>query len=123
MKTSLRLLLCLPLLCSMPLHAKELGRIFFTPEQRQQLELGQLRGIDASDGSATLKVNGIVQKTGGKRTVWINGIPQSGLPANERKPESTIVKIPGKANSVEIKVGQQLLLDQPAQTAAEPPAQ
>ncbi|HEY6094197.1 MAG TPA: hypothetical protein VIU93_04515 [Gallionellaceae bacterium] len=123
MNTCLRLLLCLPLLTSAPLHAKELGRLFFSPEQREQLELGQLRGNAAADGSAgTLTVNGIVQKHGGKRTVWINGVPQSDLPANEQKPASTTVKVPGKGKTVEIKVGQKLLLDQSPPPAAETPA-
>ncbi|HEU0186851.1 MAG TPA: hypothetical protein VFR06_03040 [Gallionellaceae bacterium] len=123
MNTPLRLLLCLLLLCNAPLHAAELGRLFFTPEQREQLELGQLRGNTAGDGSsATLTVNGIVQKRGGKRTVWINGIPQSDLPANEQKPASTSVRVPGKGKTVEIKVGQKLLLDQSNPPAAESPA-
>ena len=103
-----------------PASAKELGRLFFTPEQRQLLESGQLRASAANDPSSTsLVVNGIVQKRGGKRTVWINGIPQAAGPSNEHNPATTPVVVPGKAMPVQMKVGQKLLLDQPAATSTE----
>ncbi len=107
------LLLCL---CLVPCaQAKELGRLFFTPEQRQLLENGQLRGGAASDASAAvLVVNGIVQKHGGKRTVWINGVPQAAGNSNEQTPAATPVQVPGKHKSVQLKVGQKLLLDAPS---------
>lgn len=101
-------------------HAKELGRLFFTPEQRQLLESGQLRASAANDpSSASVVVNGIVQKKGGKRTVWINGIPQAAGPSNEQSPAATPVIVPGKTRPVQLKVGQKLLLDQPNPGAAE----
>jgi hypothetical protein len=117
-KLPLFLLFCL----FAPLHlanARELGRIFFTPEQRQLLESGQLRA-DAENGgsSATIIVNGIVQKRGGKRTVWINGIAQPAGQSNEQSPAATHVVVPGKSRSVQLKVGQKLLLDQPTTQAA-----
>ena len=117
MKTSL-LLLLLPLCLTCPQsQARELGRLFFTPEQRQQLESGQLRGSAAIDGSASvLVVNGIVQKHGGKRTVWINGVAQSAGNSNESNPGSTAVTVPGKPRPVPLKVGQRLLLDTPNQS-------
>lgn len=118
------LLLILIPLCLVPCtqtQAKELGRLFFTPEQRQQLESGQLRGISAADGSASsLVVNGIVQKHGGKRTVWINGVPQTAGNSNEHAPAAATIQLPGKHKPVEMKVGQKLLLDQSTQTAPEP---
>lgn len=103
-----------------PAQAKELGRLFFTPEQRQLLESGQLRASAANDPtSATVVVNGIVQKKGGKRTVWINGIPQAAGPSNEQSPAATPVLVPGKARPVQLKVGQKLMLDQPNSSSAE----
>ena len=59
------------------LHAEApLGRLFFTPEQRQALDrLRQAdgRGQNANAADPTLTVNGIVTRSNGKRTVWING--------------------------------------------------
>ncbi|HUV99580.1 MAG TPA: hypothetical protein VMV88_05420, partial [Gallionella sp.] len=57
--------------------AAELGRIFFTPEQRAQLDYSYAQGADSdNNNSRVLILNGIVQQHGGKRTVWINGVPQ-----------------------------------------------
>ena len=66
-------------------------------------------------------VNGIVQKHGGARTVWINGVAQDAGKSDERSPEAMAVAVPGKAQPVKIKVGQKLLLEQPAQTDAGKP--
>jgi len=56
-----------------------IGRLFFTPERRQQLD--QRREMNTLDKpqiatDATLTINGIVTRSSGKRTVWINGNPQ-----------------------------------------------
>lgn len=115
-------LLVLCLLASPHLaSAKGLGRLFFTPEQRQLLDSGRLRASAANDpSSATVVVNGIVQKHGGKRTVWINGVPQAAGPSNENNPATTPVTVPGKSRPVQLKVGQKLLLDQHTTTPTEP---
>ncbi len=55
-----------------PAQAAGLGRLFFTPEQR--------RGRDRQAGledSATLVINGVMRRSDGKATVWINGAPQA----------------------------------------------
>lgn len=114
------LLLFLLIASPHPADAKALGRLFFTPEQRQMLENGQLRADSVNGGSAaTVVVNGIVQKRGGKRTVWINGMPQAAGPSNEQNPAVAHVPVPGKSRPVQLKVGQQLLLDQPGQASPE----
>lgn len=66
MKTAFVLLLCL----SQSALAAEatLGRLFFTPAQRIQR--------DAQHLPAAAQVNGMVQRDGGLRTVWINGVAQ-----------------------------------------------
>ena len=54
-----------------------LGRLFFTPERRQALDRQrQLAPPERPELSAdpTLTINGVVTRSGGKRTVWINGI-------------------------------------------------
>ncbi|MFA5826649.1 MAG: hypothetical protein WC825_11865 [Gallionellaceae bacterium] len=90
-------------------NAEELGRLFFTPEQRAQLE--SLQQEKSPDSTHSITVNGIVQKHGGARTVWINGIPQPAGRGDDRTPESVPVAVPGHAQPVKIKVGQKLHID------------
>lgn len=96
--------------------AAELGRLFFTPEQRLQLEYQQA-SADGS-GHAYILVNGVVQKHGGERTIWINGSRQQAGRSDERTPSTVPVAVPGKIQPVPVKVGQKLLLDRPAQETA-----
>ena len=107
-------------------QAGSLGRLFFTPEQRAQLEYNRARNAAAAataeegDTTSVLMVNGIVQKHGGGRTVWINGKAQNAGNSDERSPESLAVAVPGKAQPVKVKVGQKLLLDNPPQPKPAP---
>ena len=91
-------------------NAAELGRLFFTPEQRIQLEAGHPPEVNTPDNPQSLTVNGIVQKQGGKRTVWINGVPQMTGKSDERAPESAPVTVPGQSHPIKMKVGQKLQL-------------
>lgn len=96
-----------------------LGRLFFTPEQRIQLE--QLKSKPKGETEVIISdrilVNGIIQRNGGSRVVWINGVPQSQKADNgilvERDvtPDSVPIKIPGTDSSVRLKVGQSIDLD------------
>ena len=98
---------------------EKIGRLFFTPEQRIRLE--QLENKPEGETEAIISdkilVNGIVQRNGGSRVVWINGVPQSQKGANgilvERDitPDSVPVKIPGTGNLVRLKVGQSIDLN------------
>lgn len=66
-----------------PLHAQEaaaptenssLGKLFLTPEKRQTLDRQRLHNIRTSqdnDGD-TLQLNGIVQRSSGRHSAWIN---------------------------------------------------
>lgn len=113
-----RTIACILLACLiMPAaHAARLGRLFFTPQQRAQLDYDYANTAPAESGSSSvLMVNGIVQKHGGGRTAWINGVPQKAGNSDERSPETLPVAVPGKSRPVKIKVGQKILLDQPAQ--------
>ena len=93
-------------------QAGQLGRLFFTPEQRSQLDYAHARDTAADgDTSAILTVNGIVQKNGGARTVWVNGVAQS-ADNGERTTTAQSVTIPGKSRPVKLKVGDKILLDQ-----------
>jgi hypothetical protein len=94
----------------MPTNAEELGRLFFTPEQRTQLDYSYTREASSDNNDRALMLNGIVQKRGGKRTVWINGVPQQMGRSDENTPESVPVPLPGQNKSVKLKVGQRVLL-------------
>ncbi|MCP5249348.1 MAG: hypothetical protein H6942_12580 [Candidatus Accumulibacter sp.] len=70
----------LPLLVGSPAAADEtLGRLFFTPERRQQLDRQrELNILDRQQLPAdpTLIIDGVVVRSSGKRTAWVNGSPQ-----------------------------------------------
>jgi hypothetical protein len=79
-----RLLYTLALMCTLlaPAHAQqapgELGRLFFTPERRQTLDRQrQLNIQEKVPDDPTLTINGVVTRSSGKRTVWINGAAQN----------------------------------------------
>ena len=97
-------------------QAQGLGRLFFSPQQRAQLDYqqGQNATYDNGNHSAPggLIVNGIVQKDGGSRTIWINGVPQDAGNSDERHPDSAPVSVPGRSKPVRIKAGQRLLPDE-----------
>jgi hypothetical protein len=94
-----------------------LGRLFFTPQQRTQLNYSHSTNAAADDNSsAVFTVNGIVQKHGGARTVWVNGVSQAADNSGERTLTAQTVNIPGKPRPVKLKVGEKVLLDQPAPT-------
>ncbi|AJP48728.1 hypothetical protein PG1C_10340 [Rugosibacter aromaticivorans] len=63
-----------------PAHAAStpLGRLFFTPEKRLTLERQRLSKIQETQTleGATMSLDGIVQRSSGKSTVWINGRAQ-----------------------------------------------
>jgi hypothetical protein len=93
-----------------PVAANEnLGRLFFTPQQRQDLDRRRQANIQDSAGSASslVTVNGQVSRSSGKTTTWINGVPQE----NARKPRDPAqVTLPGGEGEapVSLKIGQTL---------------
>ncbi len=91
--------------------AEPLGRLFFTPEQRAQLEYSKPQNSDSGGGGRGLTVNGIVQQQGGKRTAWINGVPRQAGNSDERAPESLPVAVPGLSKPVKVKVGQKVRIN------------
>lgn len=69
------------LLTAAPAAAEELGRLFFTPERRAALERQRQFNIREAEAravevGATLSVSGVVQRSSGKTTTWINNAPQ-----------------------------------------------
>jgi hypothetical protein len=113
------LLACIP-----SANAANLGRLFFTPEQRTHLDYAYARNAPVEgNASPFFTVNGIVQKQGGARTVWVNGVSQNADNTGEHTPTAQTVTIPGKSHVVRMKVGDKILLDQPAQTPQAAPGE
>jgi hypothetical protein len=68
-------------LCAGAVQAAEpLGRLFFTPTQRATLDAGKeldkpRQATAVLPGPRTLKVDGVVTRSDGESTVWVNGAP------------------------------------------------
>src|SRR5437867_9720021 len=97
-------------LAAAPAAAQEaLGRLFFTEQQRQDLDRRRQANIQetAVVVESFVTVNGQVSRSSGRSTTWINGVPQD----NARKPRDPArVTLPGGegAPSVSLKIGQTL---------------
>lgn len=95
-------------LVAAPVAADELGRLFFTPEQRSLLDLARRTQTAApsagEDGAVTL--SGIVVRSDGRQTVWINGRAQSAAVASLRAPAAAVIPLPGAGGGVRLRVGQ-----------------
>lgn len=76
-------------------YAEEaLGRLFFTPERRQILDRQRQLNIQEKQEipeDPTLTINGVVTRSSGKRTVWINGMTQ-----NENETQSGVTVMPNR---------------------------
>ena len=60
-----------------PCQAQELGRLFFTPEQRAALDARRKARVPDKPAavmvtSPTTRVDGYVKRSGGRSTVWVN---------------------------------------------------
>ncbi|MES2771067.1 MAG: hypothetical protein V4623_03665 [Pseudomonadota bacterium] len=69
------------LLSPSPVAAEEpLGRLFFTPERRQSLDYQRQSNTGNKLGiieDAKITINGVVVRSSGKRTTWLNGVAQN----------------------------------------------
>jgi len=88
---------------------EKLGRLFFTEQQRQDLDRRRQANIreTAAVVESTVTVNGQVSRSSGRSTTWLNGVPQD----NARRPlDPARVTLPGGegAPSVSLKIGQTL---------------
>ncbi len=102
---ALRLALAAVLLAAAPWgRAEEIGRVFFTPQQRQDLD--RRRDTNVVDSPTTVEsdvtVSGHVTRSSGKTTTWINGVPQYDT-YRGRAPDRVAVE-----NGPTLKVGQTL---------------
>jgi hypothetical protein len=115
-------------------QAGELGRLFFTPAQRTQLDRHHSlpsaplttpeRSAEevAKETPHSITVNGIVQRSGGKRTTWINGAAKT-VSQGDESPTSAMVTLPDQNKTVRLKVGQRVILTAPPTNSAKPDAE
>lgn len=106
------------LACGTSMAADPLGRLFFSPGQRSALDAGRTtstpQGVraPAARGPRTVTLNGVVTRSDGESTVWVNGQaldgnPISGVTATPGKdPASARVRLDGTGKTVNIRVGQ-----------------
>lgn len=115
-------MLCLfALLPPLAVAAQPLDRLFFTPEQRARMDVArqQERGLRIEDEEApapppaNIILNGVVTRSDGKATVWINNQPQSPEKASqavgvEGRGGQLKVTVPDARRGIPLKVGQSL---------------
>jgi hypothetical protein len=85
--------------------AETLGRLFFTPAQRNTLDAGKQLDRPKSAGPTvrgprSLTVNGIVTRSDGESTVWVNG----GAAGVKRRGAATISATPSNAATARVQV-------------------
>ena len=111
------IILCLVLLAAHPASAEIPGRLFFTPDQRAMLDNARRQNIQQSTEeqaamSGGVNFNGIVQRSDGRTTLWVNNRPVSGTDASNRfgsrRNGSSVLKMSSPGQSVDLKVGQRL---------------
>jgi hypothetical protein len=73
-------MLLLAALCGAAQAAEPLGRLFFTPAQRATLDAGKQLDLPRKAGPtvrgpSAVTLNGIVTRSDGESTVWVNGAP------------------------------------------------
>ena len=108
------------MLVTLSAHATEsftpqLGKLFLQPDKRVSLERQRLYNIREAENleSETLTVNGIVQRSGGKHTVWLNQKAQHEnnkstplqVQLNRRAPAQASVQ-DGQESTTRLKVGE-----------------
>src|SRR5437773_4721253 len=88
-------------------QAQELGRLFFTPEQRSSLDARRKARVPDKPAAVVVtapvtRLDGYVKRSGGPSTVWING---ESVPDNA--PEAPRIDASrGASGSVSISVGE-----------------
>ena len=95
--------------------AEPLGRLFFTPAQRSTLDAGKQLATPrkaAPSGPQAAMLNGVVTRSDGVSTVWVNGHAVGGgtLAVNASPsasdPAAARVELRGARNPVRLRVGQ-----------------
>jgi hypothetical protein len=107
----------------------ELGRLFFTPAERQQLDQTRLRKqvpaptttaqtVPPPEAPQVLTYSGIVRRSDGKAVLWLNNQPveekealsSHAVSGRIRNDGSVTVRVPQSGRTVDLKVGQSVEL-------------
>ena len=93
--------------------AEDLGRLFLTPQQRQDLDRRRASNVPAVAAAASvtteslITINGQVRRSGGNTTTWINGQAQNDL--HKSGDPATVSLSPGEGEpTISLRVGQTL---------------
>lgn len=111
---SIALLVTLAIVRPAPADARELGRLFFTPEQRTALERNRFAPPPKEAPKPAPRVeappppgvalNGVVTRSSGHSTTWVNGVARHDAPGVG--PVTARVPIAERRQSVPLKVGE-----------------
>ena len=114
---------------ALPEERSTLGRLFFTPSERARLDelrhRPQATRVEAAKAAPPppppapryVTVNGVVRRSDGESTIWLNNKPVPGQQAAEgliasptrgQLPSHVTVRVPETGRSIDVKVGQQL---------------
>ncbi|MBK6636185.1 MAG: hypothetical protein IPG34_00120 [Rhodocyclaceae bacterium] len=115
-RLALMLALVQPAASALAESAPELGRLFFTAERRAALERQRQFNImetRALEG-ATLSLDGVVARSSGKSTIWVNGRPSDDADSTQASVRAQLQRsnpgratlTPGDENPTQIKVGE-----------------
>jgi hypothetical protein len=101
--------------CSTAISAEEpsLGRLFNTPQRRAQLDELRRRNVPIQRPAATpvtqnIRLDGIVRRSNGPTTVWINGERQQDQGNVQAAGNASAQVSTGNGRAIELKVGEQL---------------
>jgi hypothetical protein len=90
--------------------AEDLGRLFFTPQQRQELDRrrqANLQDAAAISVDSTVTINGHLSRSSGKSTTWVNGVPRHDS-HRTRDPARVVVGGNEGEAPTDLKIGQTL---------------
>jgi hypothetical protein len=102
---------------------EDLGRLFIAPEKRallDELRRNNARMSPASEQPESVRLDGIVRRSNGKQTMWINGQAYSGDAPVTSNDERSAHIITGSSKGVRLKVGESATLRSPAPAEAQP---
>jgi hypothetical protein len=87
----------------------DLGRLFFTPQQREDMDRRRITNVQETVVvvESVLTVDGHVSRSAGPATTWINGVPQEDSRPGRDPAQVVIQPTEGEAQ-VSVKVGQTL---------------
>ena len=118
------LIMALPLFYALTAVGADIGRMFFTPAQRDTLDAARAKNVrseisnenpqpqpSAAPIPQSVSVNGLVKRSDGSNTVWVNSRPVTneraeGLSVKPVRNDSRVRLSAPKGRSIDLKVGQ-----------------